>query len=222
MIYSVAIDGPAGAGKSTIARGLASKLGFTYVDTGAMYRAIAFWSLSQEIKLQNEEEIAKNIDSINISIDYKNGVQQLFLNGENITNKLREEEVGKAASIVSKYASVRDKLVEFQQKIAQEKSVIMDGRDIGTKVLPNASLKVFMTADAQVRAKRRFDELCLKDDDCDYNTILKDIQDRDYADENREISPLKPAKDAVIIDTSYLTVEEVIEKIFTLFNEKVK
>ncbi len=222
MIYSVAIDGPAGAGKSTIARGLASKLGFTYVDTGAMYRAIAFWSLSQEIKLQNEEEIAKNIDSINISIDYKNGVQQLFLNGENITNKLREEEVGKAASIVSKYASVRDKLVEFQQKIAQEKSVIMDGRDIGTKVLPNASLKVFMTADAQVRAKRRFDELCLKDDDCDYNTILKDIQDRDYADENREISPLKAAKDAVIIDTSYLTVEEVIEKIFTLFNEKVK
>ena len=222
MIYSVAIDGPAGAGKSTIARGLASKLGFTYVDTGAMYRAIAFWSLSQEIKLQNEEEIAKNIDSINISIDYKNGVQQLFLNGENITNKLREEEVGKAASIVSKYASVRDKLVEIQQKIAQEKSVIMDGRDIGTKVLPNASLKVFMTADAQVRAKRRFDELCLKDDDCDYNTILKDIQDRDYADENREISPLKPAKDAVIIDTSYLTVEEVIEKIFTLFNEKVK
>lgn len=222
MIYSVAIDGPAGAGKSTIARGLASKLGFTYVDTGAMYRAIAFWSLSQEIKLQNEEEIAKNIDSINISIDYKNGVQQLLLNGENITNKLREEEVGKAASIVSKYASVRDKLVEFQQKIAQEKSVIMDGRDIGTKVLPNASLKVFMTADAQVRAKRRFDELCLKDDDCDYNTILKDIQDRDYADENREISPLKPAKDAVIIDTSYLTVEEVIEKIFSLFNEKVK
>ena len=222
MIYSVAIDGPAGAGKSTIARGLASKLGFTYVDTGAMYRAIAFWSLSQEIKLQNEEEIAKNIDSINISIDYKNGVQQLLLNGENITNKLRDEEVGKAASIVSKYASVRDKLVEFQQKIAQEKSVIMDGRDIGTKVLPNASLKVFMTADAQVRAKRRFDELCLKDDDCDYNTILKDIQDRDYADENREISPLKPAKDAVIIDTSYLTVEEVIEKIFTLFNEKVK
>lgn len=222
MIYSVAIDGPAGAGKSTIARGLASKLGFTYVDTGAMYRAIAFWSLSQEIKLQNEEEIAKNIDSINISIDYKNGVQQLLLNGENITNKLREEEVGKAASIVSKYASVRDKLVEFQQKIAQEKSVIMDGRDIGTKVLPNASLKVFMTADAKVRAKRRFDELCLKDDDCDYNTILKDIQDRDYADENREISPLKPAKDAVIIDTSYLTVEEVIEKIFTLFNEKVK
>lgn len=222
MIYSIAIDGPAGAGKSTIAKGLAAKLGFTYVDTGAMYRAIAFWFLSHEIKIEDEEKIAENIDDISIYIDYKNGIQQLFLNGENITNKLREEEVGKGASIVSKYACVRNKLVELQQKIAQEKSVIMDGRDIGTKVLPNASLKIFMTADAQVRARRRFEELCLKDDDCDYNTILKDIQERDYADENRVISPLKPAQDAIIIDTSHLSAEEVIEKIFTLFDEKVK
>ncbi len=222
MMYSIAIDGPAGVGKSTIAKGLASRLGFTYVDTGAMYRAIACWALDQGIKLEDEETVSERIDEVIISIDYKNGIQQVFLNDENITKRLREEEVGKGASIVSKYACVRDKLVELQQKIAKEKSVIMDGRDIGTRVLPDAFLKVFMTADANVRAKRRFDELCLKDDDCDYNTILKDIKDRDFADENRAISPLRPAADAVIVDTSSLSEDEVIEKIYGLFNSRVK
>lgn len=222
MMYSIAIDGPAGAGKSTIAKGLASRLGFTYVDTGAMYRAIACWALDQGIKLEDEETVSARIDEVIISIDYKNGIQQVFLNDENITKRLREEEVGKGASIVSKYACVRDKLVELQQKIAKEKSVIMDGRDIGTRVLPDAFLKVFMTADANVRAKRRFDELCLKDDDCDYNTILKDIKDRDFADENRAISPLRPAADAVIVDTSSLSEDEVIEKIYRLFNSRFK
>ena len=220
MIYSIAIDGPAGSGKSTIAKKLAKDLAFTYVDTGAMYRAIAIWALENTPDINDEENISSRIDEVNIELDYKDGEQQVILNGENVTDRLRLESTGKAASAISKQRMVREKLVDIQQKTAKEQSVIMDGRDIGTKVLPNAFLKIFMTASPEVRAKRRFDELMMKGEDCDYEEILQGVKDRDHADETRAVSPLKPAEDAIILDTSRMSETEVAGKIMALFEER--
>ncbi len=220
MNYSIAIDGPAGSGKSTIAKRLAKDLGFTYVDTGAMYRAIALWALENAPDIKDERLIASHLDEVDIDLEYSEGSQQVILNGENVTDRLRQEETGKAASVVSKQKKVREKLVSIQQKLAGSQSVIMDGRDIGTKVLPDAFLKVFMTASPEVRAKRRFDELTLKGEKCDYEEILKGVKERDHADETRKISPLKPADDAVILDTSVMSEAEVTGEIQRLFEER--
>lgn len=217
MINAIAIDGPAGAGKSTIAKELAKSLEMTYVDTGAMYRAIAVWVGDNDIDPADEAAVEERLDEISMSIGYAGGAQKVYLGEEDVTGRLRKEETGRIASVVSKYGAVRKKLVELQQEIAAKEPVIMDGRDIGTKVLPDAVLKIFMTASADVRAKRRFDELTEKGVDCDYEEILEDIKKRDHADETRTISPLKPAKDAVILDTSDMSQREVVEKIMELY-----
>lgn len=219
-MFNIAIDGPAGAGKSTIAKNVAKELSFIYVDTGAMYRAIAIWALENTPDINDEENISSRIDEVNIELDYKDGEQQVFLNGENVTDRLRLESTGKAASAISKQRMVREKLVDIQQKTAKEQSVIMDGRDIGTTVLPNAFLKIFMTASPEVRAKRRFDELMMKGEDCDYEEILQGVKDRDHADETRAVSPLRPAEDAIILDTSRMSETEVAGKIMALFEER--
>ena len=216
---AIAIDGPAGAGKSTIAKDLARCLEMTYVDTGAMYRAIAVWVGDNDADPADEAEVERLLEGITMSVGYEEGVQRVYLGERDVTDRLRAEETGRIASVVSKYGAVRRKLVELQQQIAAKEPVIMDGRDIGTKVLPDAVLKVFMTASPDVRAKRRFDELMEKGIECDYDDILEDIKKRDHADETRTISPLKPADDAVILDTSDMTQDEVVEKIEKLYNE---
>ena len=219
MIDAIAIDGPAGAGKSTIAKMVAKELGMIYVDTGAMYRAIAIWTYDEDIPADSEEQICKGLDSVDITICYEDGQQRVLLNDTDVTDRLRDEETGRRASVVSKYKCVRQKLVSIQQELAKRSRVIMDGRDIGTKVLPDAFLKVFLTASAEVRANRRFNELKEKGMDPDLHVILEDIKARDHADETRKESPLRPADDAVMLDTSYMTQEEVKEKIICLYND---
>lgn len=220
MIYSIAIDGPAAAGKSTIARNVAEKTGLIYINTGAMYRAVAYWCMKNGVPTREKEPLKSRINEIEIDISYENGIQQLILNGENVTEDLNSEEVGREASKVSQFPFVRLKLVKLQQEIANKQSVVMDGRDIGTKVLPGAFFKVYMTASSSVRAKRRYDELTAKGVECDYNTILSDIEHRDYEDENRELAPLKQASDAILIDTSEMSVDEASDKIKELFEKK--
>lgn len=219
MTDSIAIDGPAGAGKSTIAKMVAKELDMIYVDTGAMYRAIAIRTLDRKILPDDEKRISKDLTDVNITIRYKDGQQHVFLNGEDVTGRLRDEATGRRASVVSKHRCVREKLVDLQQKVAEEDRVIMDGRDIGTKVLPDAVLKIFLTASPDVRAQRRFDELVEKGIECDFDTILADIKERDRADETRKESPLKPAEDAVVLDTSDMTQEEVAEEIINRYKE---
>ena len=220
MAFSIAIDGPAGAGKSTIAKELAKRLSFVYVDTGAMYRAIGLYLLRNQISPKDENSVEKACKEIQISISYEDGVQQVFLNGENVSEEIRKEEVGNMASAGAKNRKVREKLVELQRELASKADVVMDGRDIGTKVLPGAFFKIFMTASSSVRAKRRYDELIARGVECDYNTILSDIEHRDYEDENRELAPLKQASDAIVIDTSDMTIEEASDKITELFKNK--
>ena len=213
MSYSVAIDGPAGAGKSTIAKLLAAKLNYIYVDTGAMYRAIAVYFSQNNVNPDDEREIEAAVLGVDITIEYIDGVQQVILNGDNVTHLLRTEETGRMASKTSKYAAVRSKLVELQRQLAKKANVIMDGRDIGTTVLPDAFCKIYLTASVDARAKRRFDELSAKNEPCSYETIKADIEERDYQDMHREISPLKQAEDAVLVDTSEMTVDEVVDHI---------
>lgn len=220
MSFNIAIDGPAGAGKSTIAKQLAKELGFVYVDTGAMYRAMAYYFLQNQIPSENETAIAEVCDNVNVSITYENGVQNVWLNGENVSSVIRQEEVGKMASAVSVYPVVREKLVELQRELAKTTDVIMDGRDIGTVVLPNAEVKIYMTADALVRAKRRFDELTAKGEVCNLEEIEKDILERDYRDMHRETSPLKKAEDAVELDTSNLDINGVVNAMKKIIEEK--
>lgn len=210
MSFNIAIDGPAGAGKSTIAKQLAKDLGVVYVDTGAMYRAMAYYFITNEIDSQDIMNIVEACNHVDVTITYENGVQNVWLNGENVSNKIRTEEVGKMASTTSVYPVVRHKLVELQQQLAEKTDVIMDGRDIGTVVLPNADVKIYMTASSAIRAKRRFDELTAKGVACNIEDIEKDIIDRDYRDMNRETSPLKKADDAVELDTSYLDIDGVV------------
>ena len=210
MSFNIAIDGPAGAGKSTIAKQLAKELGVVYVDTGAMYRAMAYYFLTNGIKAEDEAAISEACKDVDVTITYEDGVQNVWLNGENISGKIRTEEVGNMASATSVYPVVRTKLVELQQQLAKKTDVIMDGRDIGTVVLPDADVKIYMTASSAIRAKRRFDELTAKGIECNLDEIEKDIIDRDYRDMNRATSPLKKADDAVELDTSNLDIDGVV------------
>ncbi|MCI8901211.1 MAG: (d)CMP kinase [Lachnospiraceae bacterium] len=216
---AIAIDGPAGAGKSTIARLVAERKGYIYVDTGAMYRAMALYFIEQGIGADEQERIASVVPDVEVTITYEDGEQIVWLGGRNVNGLIRTEEVGKMASASSGSIAVRRKLVELQQALARKESVVMDGRDIGTCVLPDADVKVYLTADSRVRARRRYEELKKKGQDCDLDVIEKDIIDRDYQDMHREISPLRQAEDAVLLDSSHMTIEEVAQAIIGLCDE---
>ena len=213
---NVAIDGPAGAGKSTIAKLVAKEKGYVYVDTGAMYRGLAIHFLENGIEAEEKEKIAEACKDADVTIRYEDGQQQVYLNGKNITAKLREEAVGNMASKSSAIPEVRAKLLELQRELARKEDVIMDGRDIGTCVLPDADVKVFLTASVETRAKRRYDELVEKGVACDLEEIARDIAERDERDSTREIAPLKQAEDAVLVDSSHMTIEEVVAAIVKL------
>lgn len=213
MGYNIAIDGPAGAGKSTIAKKVAKKLGYIYVDTGALYRGMAVYFLENGVSADETEQIGKMCRQAVVTLGYEDGVQQVYLNGENITAKLREEEVGKMASVSSAIKEVRLQLLELQRDLAAKENVVMDGRDIGTNVLPQAETKIYLTASAETRAKRRFLELQEKGVPCVLEEIAKDIEDRDYRDMNRDVAPLKQAEDAVYIDSSEMSIDEVVAEI---------
>ena len=216
MSHNVAIDGPAGAGKSTIAKQIARKLGYIYVDTGAMYRAMAYYLIQNQVDAADQEAIAAACQHADISICYQDGEQVVLLNGENVNAYLRTEAVGNMASISSVVPEVRKKLVELQQKLARETDVVMDGRDIGTVVLPDADVKVYLTASVETRAKRRFLELQEKGEPADLAKIAADIEDRDYRDMHRDISPLRQAEDATLVDSSDMTIDQVVERILEL------
>ena len=216
MGYNVAIDGPAGAGKSTIAKLVAKEKGYVYVDTGAMYRGLAIHFLENGIEAEETGKIVEACNDADVTIRYEDGQQQVYLNGKNITAKLREEVVGNMASKSSAIPEVRAKLLELQRELARKENVIMDGRDIGTCVLPDADVKVFLTASVETRAKRRYDELVEKGVSCDLEEIARDIAERDERDSTREIAPLKQAEDAVLVDSSHMTIEEVVAAIVKL------
>ena len=216
MSHNVAIDGPAGAGKSTIAKRIARKLGYIYVDTGAMYRAMAYYLIQNQVDAADQEAIAAACQHADISICYQDGEQVVLLNGENVNAYLRTEAVGNMASVSSAVPEVRKKLVELQQKLARETDVVMDGRDIGTVVLPDADVKVYLTASVETRAKRRFLELQEKGEPADLAKIAADIEDRDYRDMHRDISPLRQAEDATLVDSSDMTIDQVVERILEL------
>lgn len=213
MGYNVAIDGPAGAGKSTIAKLVAKEKGYIYVDTGAMYRALAIHFLKKGIAPENTEDVIEACSDAAVSIRYEDGAQQVYLNGENVTGMLRTEEVGNMASKTSAVPVVREKLLELQRTLAKENDVIMDGRDIGTNILPDADVKIYLTASVETRARRRYDELKEKGEDCDLDQIAQDIKERDERDMNRETAPLKKAEDAILVDSSYMTIPEVVSEI---------
>ena len=217
---SIAIDGPAGAGKSTIARRIARELSYIYVDTGAMYRAMALYLLKNQIPVQDREQMEEACQNADISIVYENGEQQVILNGENVTDQLRTEEVGNMASVSSPNEKIREKLVQLQRKLAKTADVVMDGRDIGTKVLPDADLKIYLTASARVRALRRYGELSEKGIPCDLDEIEEDIKKRDERDMNREVSPLRQAEDAVLVDTSEMKIEDVVSEILRIYSTR--
>lgn len=219
--FNLAIDGPAGAGKSTIAKRIAKELGFIYVDTGAMYRAMALYFLRNNIDAADSENINKACENVDVTIEYKNGEQLVILNEENVNGLIRTEEVGNMASASSVNKTVRLKLVELQQNLAKKENVVMDGRDIGTYVLPNADLKIYLTASSKERARRRWAELKDKGIDADINSIEQDIIDRDNRDMTREFAPLRQAEDAVYLDSSNMTIDEVVGEILTLC-EKVR
>ena len=219
MSFNIAIDGPAGAGKSTIAKQLAKELSYVYVDTGAMYRAMAYYFLTNNISPENIDAITLACSDVDITITYEEGTQHVWLNGEDVSSKIRAEEVGKMASVTSAYPVVRTKLVELQQQLAKKTDVIMDGRDIGTVVLPDADVKIYMTASSRIRAQRRYDELVAKGIDCNIDEIEKDIIERDYRDMNRETSPLKKADDAVELDTSNLDINGVVAAMKKIIDE---
>ena len=215
-IRALAIDGPAGAGKSTIARAVSRELGWIYVDTGAMFRAVALFFLREGISADDAGGIRERIGGVNVTLGHENGEQQVFLNGENVTGLIRTEEVGNMASACSVYPEVRQKLLELQRSLAEQQPVVMDGRDIGTVVLPDADTKVYLTASVEVRARRRFKELMEKGAACDIAEIEKDIRERDWRDMHRETAPLKQAEDAVLVDSSDMTAAEVTEQILSL------
>lgn len=217
MKYNIAIDGPSAAGKSTIAKKLAKELGYAHLDTGAMYRCVAYFSKIKEISYDDEEKLASLIDTMQIRFDSQGNV---YINDKNVSNEIRENEISMLTSKISAYPAVREKLVVMQQKMAERKGYIMDGRDIGTVVLPNAEVKVYMVASVKARADRRYKEYLEKQMEVDYDTIYKDIEQRDYQDMNRKVSPLKKAEDAVEIDTSDMSIDEVVDTIRKLLPTK--
>lgn len=221
MIHNIAIDGPAGAGKSTIAKKVAKELSCVYVDTGAMYRAMALYLLRQKVSKENTSEIGTTCQNADITIEYQDGVQIVLLNGENVNEFLRTEEVGNMASVSSAIPEVRQKLLNLQRKLAATMSVVMDGRDIGTTILPDAEVKIYLTASSLTRARRRYLELQEKGIDCNLEEIQKDIEERDERDMNRTVSPLKQAEDAVLVDSSDMTIEQVVSHILEIYHSKV-
>lgn len=220
MSYTIAIDGPAGAGKSTIAKRVAKELSFIYVDTGAMYRAMGLYFLRKGILPEEQEKIEASCEDIQVSITYENGEQQVLLNGENVSKEIRQEEVGNMASKTSVNQKVREKLVALQRELAEKENVVMDGRDIGTQVLPNATVKIYLTASTAERAKRRYLELQEKGMNGSLEEIEADIKERDHRDMTREISPLRQAEDAVLVDASFMSIDEVVEAVIRAFEEK--
>ena len=218
---SIAIDGPAGAGKSTIAKKVASNLGFIYVDTGAMYRSMALYFIRHNIKGDDEKAIAAACPDISVSIEYKDGEQQVILNGENVNSLIRTEEVSMMTSDTSKYQPVREKLVSLQRELAEKKDVIMDGRDIGTCVLPDADAKIYLTASSAERARRRYKEQTERGIECNIDDIERDIIARDKQDMNREFSPLCQAEDAVLVDSSDMNIDEVVAEIIRIYKGKI-
>ena len=219
-MINIAIDGPAGAGKSTIARRVSKQLGFLYVDTGAMFRATALYFLRNKLDVNDQQVLEENISKINVTLTFVDGEQQVLLNGENVGAYIRTEEVGKVSAAIASNPHIRKYLLETQQQIAKENNVVMDGRDIGTCVLPNAQVKIYLTASSKERARRRYEELVNKGVECDINAIEEDIIKRDHSDMNREIAPLKQAKDAVFLDSSDMAIDEVTDFIIKQYKKK--
>lgn len=220
--FAIAIDGPAGSGKSTVSKIISKELNFIYVDTGAMFRTITLYCLKNNIQCNDKEKVSKELDNINISLKFENGIQQIYLNDENVTEKIRTQEIAKNSSIIAQISTVREKLLNIQRDLAIKNNVIMDGRDIGTNVLPNANVKIYLDADIDERAKRRCHELALKNEKYEYDTVRQSIIDRDKADKNRKIAPLKKADDAIIINTTNLSIYEVSEEIIKIIKENIK
>ena len=217
MPYSIAIDGPAGAGKSTIAKAVARELGYVYIDTGAMYRAVGLFCLDQAIALTDEARVSEEVRDIDITIAYdEEGAQQVFLNGANVSTRIRTQQVGDAASTVSQYPAVREKMVKLQQSLAEHTSVVMDGRDIASKVLPHADTKIYLTASVEERARRRANELREKGETCDIAEVEAEIRARDDRDMHRQHSPLIQVPEAVLVDSSTLTIDETIDRILEI------
>lgn len=219
-MINIAIDGPAGAGKSTVAKGVAAKLGYIYVDTGALYRAIGVYTLRAGVDTKDEEGVSALLPEINVELKFIDSVQHVFLNGEDVSVDIRTPDASMAASNVSAIPSVRSFLFDLQRDIASKNNCIMDGRDIGTVVLPHAQVKIFLTADPEERAMRRYKELIIKDPDVKYDDVLADLKVRDYQDSHREIAPLKPADDSVVYNTTGSTLEESVEKVINIIKEK--
>ncbi|MBQ2955803.1 MAG: (d)CMP kinase [Clostridia bacterium] len=219
--FTIAIDGPAGAGKSTVAKAVAKTLGAIYLDTGAMYRAVGLYMVRNGVDPKDSETVAARAHEPKVDIRYVDGTQHVYLCGEDVSQAIRENEVSAAASGVSAVPLVREILVARQQEIAREQPVVMDGRDIGTKVLPDATLKIFLTAAAEERARRRYDELTAKGQTVSFDQLLKEINQRDWDDSHRAASPLTQAEDAVLVDSSHMTIEEVTEYILSLARERM-
>ena len=220
--YSIAIDGPAGAGKSTIAKRVAKELGYRYVDTGAIYRTVAYFMDLWGVSPKDVDGVERYIDELTIGIEYdEDGLQHMIMNGMDVTADIRTQDISQKASLVSAHACVREVLLDMQRDVAKEYNVIMDGRDIGTVVLPKANVKIFLTASAEVRAKRRTEELLAKGQKANYNQILKEIQQRDYQDTHREIAPLKMCRDSIKVDTSDMDIDQVVAAIKEIIQKKV-
>lgn len=220
MSVNVAIDGPAGAGKSTIAKLLAKKMNYVYVDTGAMYRTLALYFLENEIAVDDENAVSDSLSDISVDIKYIEGTQHIYCNGKDVSDEIRKEAVGNAASTTSAYKAVREKLLSLQRNLAKQSDVIMDGRDIGSFVLPDAQVKIYLTASVETRAERRYKELIEKGEKAILEDIAKDIENRDHQDMTREISPLVQAEDAVLVDTSNMNIEEVVDAISSIIKER--
>lgn len=212
-MYNIAIDGPAGAGKSTIAKIVAKELGFIYVDTGAMYRTMALACYRAGIKAEEEEKVVEKCNAVKVTLGYEDGTQKVYLDGEDVSTEIRQEVIGNMTSAISVYGPVRKILVAMQQEIAKNNDVVMDGRDIGTSVLPKADLKIYLTASSRTRAERRYKELTQKGENCNIDDIENDIKERDYRDMHREVSPLSQAEDAVLVDSSDMSIDEVVAEI---------
>ena len=220
--YAIAIDGPAGAGKSTIAKALAKELGYHYVDTGAIYRTVAYFLDLLGVSPKDVDGVERYIDELTIEIVYdEEGKQHMLMNGMDVSDEIRTQDISQKASLVSAHACVREMLLDMQRDVAKQYNVIMDGRDIGTVVLPKANVKIFLTASAEVRAKRRYDELIAKGQKAKLETVLKEIQQRDYQDTHREIAPLKMARDSIKLDTSDLDIEGVMAAMKKIIGEKI-